>query len=114
MYNRRSSFQVLLSVAAIFAASAGPTIAFAQSSDRPWMNPGLPPEERAELVLKQMTLDGKKTHQIGIPIHWGFRGIQEDAGKTHLTLTNGLSPAVVDPNANTPEFKGFMVKVEKA
>ena len=64
--------------------------------------------------IKQMTLDGKKTHQIGIPIHWGFRGIQEDAGKTHLTLTNGLSPAVVDPNANTPEFKGFMVKVEKA
>jgi formate dehydrogenase-N alpha subunit len=64
--------------------------------------------------IKQMTLDGKKTHQIGIPIHWGFRGIAEDQGKTHLTLTNQLSPVVVDPNANTPEFKGFMVKVEKA
>jgi formate dehydrogenase major subunit len=64
--------------------------------------------------IKEMTLDGKKTHQIGIPIHWGFRGIAEDAGKTNLTLTNQLSPAVVDPNANTPEFKGFLVKVEKA
>jgi formate dehydrogenase major subunit len=64
--------------------------------------------------IKEMTVDGKKTHQIGIPIHWGFRGIAEDDGKTHLTLTNQLSPAVVDPNANTPEFKGFLVKVEKA
>jgi formate dehydrogenase major subunit len=64
--------------------------------------------------LKQMVLDGKKTHQIGIPIHWGFRGIAEDEGKTALTLTNQLSPAVVDPNAYTPEFKGFLVKVEKA
>jgi len=24
-----------------------------------------------------------------------------------------LSPAVFDPNAYTPEFKGFLVKVEK-
>src|SRR5579883_2836561 len=31
--------------------------AFAQ--DRPWMNKGLSPEERADLVLKQMTLDEK-------------------------------------------------------
>ena len=64
--------------------------------------------------IKVMIVDGKKTHQIGIPIHWGFRGIAEDEGKTALTLTNQLSPAVVDPNAHTPEFKGFLVKVEKA
>jgi hypothetical protein len=25
-----------------------------------------------------------------------------------------LSPTVIDPNAYTPEFKGFLVKVEKA
>jgi len=25
-----------------------------------------------------------------------------------------LSPTVIDPNAWTPEFKGFLVKVEKA
>ena len=64
--------------------------------------------------IKQMTIDGKKVHQVGIPIHWGFRGIAEDEGKTSLTLTNQLSPSVVDPNAHTPEFKGFLVKVEKA
>ena len=64
--------------------------------------------------IKHMTVAGKKTHQIGIPIHWGFRGIAEDEDKTHKTLTNQLSPAVVDPNAYTPEFKGFLVKIEKA
>jgi len=25
-----------------------------------------------------------------------------------------LSPAVIDPNAYTPEFKGFLVNIEKA
>jgi len=64
--------------------------------------------------IKPMTVDGKKTFQIGIPIHWGFRGIAEDAGKTSLNLVNALTPTVIDPNANTPEFKGFLVKLEKA
>jgi len=64
--------------------------------------------------IKPMQIDGKKTYQIGIPIHWGYRGIAEDAGRTALKLANLLSPAVTDPNANTPEFKGFLVKVEKA
>jgi formate dehydrogenase major subunit len=63
--------------------------------------------------IKPMQIDGKKVYQIGIPIHWGFRGISEDAGRTALTLVNQLSPAVIDPNAYTPEFKGFLVKVEK-
>jgi formate dehydrogenase major subunit len=63
--------------------------------------------------IKPMTIDGKKTYQIGIPIHWGYRGIAEDEGKTALTAANLLSPAVTDPNAYTPEFKGFLVKVEK-
>ncbi len=64
--------------------------------------------------IKPMTIDGKKVYQIGIPIHQGFRGIQEDEDKNARTLLNRLTPTVVDPNAYTPEFKGFMVKVEKA
>jgi formate dehydrogenase major subunit len=63
--------------------------------------------------IKPMTIDGKKFYQIGIPIHQGFRGIQEDEDKNARTLLNRLTPTVVDPNAYTPEFKGFMVKVEK-
>jgi formate dehydrogenase major subunit len=64
--------------------------------------------------IKPMNIDGKKIYQIGIPIHQGYRGIQEDEDKNARTLLNRLSPTVVDPNAFTPEFKGFMVKVEKA
>jgi len=64
--------------------------------------------------IKPMLIDGKKTYQIGIPIHWGYRGIAEDEGKTALNPVNLLSPTVVDPNAYTPEFKGFLVKLEKA
>jgi formate dehydrogenase major subunit len=63
--------------------------------------------------IKPMLIDGKKTYQIGIPIHWGYRGIAEDAGKTSKDLANQLSPTVFDPNAYTPEFKGFLVKLEK-
>ncbi|PYQ73716.1 MAG: formate dehydrogenase-N subunit alpha [Acidobacteria bacterium] len=64
--------------------------------------------------IKPMLIDGKKTYQIGIPIHWGYRGIAEDEGVTALTGVNLLSSTVVDPNAYTPEFKGFLVKLEKA
>jgi formate dehydrogenase major subunit len=64
--------------------------------------------------IKPMMIDGKKVYQIGIPIHQGYRGIQEDEHKNARTLLNRLTPTVVDPNAYTPEFKGFMVKVEKA
>jgi formate dehydrogenase major subunit len=63
--------------------------------------------------IRSMLIDGKKTYQIGIPIHWGYRGIAEDEGRTALTNVNSLTPAVIDPNAYTPEFKGFLVKVEK-
>jgi formate dehydrogenase major subunit len=64
--------------------------------------------------IRPMTIDGKKVYQIGIPIHFGYRGIQEDAGAIPRQLVNSLSPTVTDPNAYTPEFKGFLVKVEKA
>jgi formate dehydrogenase major subunit len=64
--------------------------------------------------IKPMMIDGKKTYQIGIPIHWGYRGIAEDAGRTALDWANLLSPTAIDPNAYTPEFKGFLVKIEKA
>ena len=63
--------------------------------------------------IKSMLIDGKKTYQIGIPIHWGYRGISEDDGRTARDLANQLTHTATDPNAHTPEFKGFLVKVEK-
>jgi formate dehydrogenase major subunit len=64
--------------------------------------------------IKPMMIDGKKVYQIGLPIHQGFRGIQEDKDRNARTPANLLTPTVIDPNAYTPEFKGFLVKVEKA
>ena len=70
--------------------------------------------------IKPLTIAGKEVFPIGIPIHWGYRGIWEDEerkdnpGRTDIGGANVLSPTVIDPNAYTPEFKGFMVKVEKA
>jgi formate dehydrogenase major subunit len=64
--------------------------------------------------LKPLHMDGKVVHQIGIPIHWGYRGIAEDAGRTERNPINMITPVIVDPNAHTPEFKAFLVKVERA
>jgi formate dehydrogenase major subunit len=63
--------------------------------------------------IRPMKIDGKEMFQIGIPIHWGFRGISEDEGRTAKTLANQLTPTVIDPNAYTPEFKGFLVNIKK-
>src|SRR6201997_4463065 len=58
MQNCKSGSYLLLTVIA-FALIPAASIAAAQNNDRPWMNPSLSPEERAELVLKQLTLDEK-------------------------------------------------------
>ena len=63
--------------------------------------------------LKPMQIDGKKVYQIGLPIHQGFRGIAEDEERDARTPANLLTPAVADPNAHTPESKGFLVRIEK-
>jgi formate dehydrogenase major subunit len=58
--------------------------------------------------IKPLTIDGKPTHVIGVPLHWGFTG-QARKGYGANTLT----PAVGDANTQTPEFKAFLVNVEK-
>ncbi len=58
--------------------------------------------------LRPLQVDGRTVHQVGIPIHWGFTGV---ARKAHLT--NTLTPFVGDGNTQTPEFKSFLVNVEK-
>jgi beta-glucosidase len=50
-----SLFPLIASIAFIAGASA----LAAQDNDRPWMNPKLSPGARADLVLKQLTLDEK-------------------------------------------------------
>jgi formate dehydrogenase major subunit len=75
--------------------------------------------EVSALVTKRLgpiTLAGnKKVYQIGIPIHWGFIGVSAElAGeRAKYWLANALTPFVGDANARTPEFKAFLVNIEK-
>ncbi len=59
--------------------------------------------------IKPMLVAGKTTYQIGFPIHWGFLGRGQQRG----ALANLVTPTVVDPNSFAPEYKGFLVKLEK-
>jgi formate dehydrogenase major subunit len=64
------------------------------------------------LVTKRiapMMIEGKEVHIVGIPIHWGFRGLTKPG-----YLINALTPFVGDANVQTPEFKAFLVDVRKA
>jgi formate dehydrogenase major subunit len=63
--------------------------------------------------IKPMTIAGKETFQVGIPIHWGYKGLADGRKENERTPANLLSPTVIDPNAYTPEFKAFLVKIEK-
>ena len=60
MQNRKlANYFSLLLIAGIGIILATIDVFAQQNGDRPWMNPALSPSERAELVLKQMTLDEK-------------------------------------------------------
>ena len=58
--------------------------------------------------IRPMTVDGNPTHVIGVPIHWGFTGL---ARKGYGA--NTLTPSVGDANSQTPEFKAFLVNIER-
>jgi formate dehydrogenase major subunit len=59
--------------------------------------------------LKPLTCDGKTVHVIGIPLHWGFVGAARKGFGP-----NSLTPFVGDANVETPEFKAFLVNIEKS
>jgi formate dehydrogenase major subunit len=59
--------------------------------------------------IKPLTVDGRAVHVVGVPLHWGFTG-QARKGYGANTLT----PSVGDANTQTPEFKAFLVNVEKS
>ena len=57
--------------------------------------------------LKPFMIDGKKTHQIGVPWHWGYNGISKG------DITNDLSSTVGDPTVYIQETKAFLCSVKK-
>ena len=64
--------------------------------------------------IKKMMIAGQEKFQVGIPIHWGYRGLEDGRPENQRTPANLLSPTAIDPNAYTPEFKAFLVNIEKA
>jgi formate dehydrogenase major subunit len=68
--------------------------------------------EGPAIVTKRLlptTINGKKVWHIGFPIHWGYAGDPAHAGP----LANLLTPSAMDPNTWTPEYKTFLVRLEK-
>jgi formate dehydrogenase major subunit len=59
--------------------------------------------------LRPLVVDGKPLWQIGLPIHWGFAGDPSHTGP----LANLLTPSAMDANTWTPEYKSFLVRLEK-
>jgi formate dehydrogenase major subunit len=57
--------------------------------------------------LKPFKIDGKTVHQVGLPLNFGFIGEARKASPV-----NSLTPNVGDANAQTPEFKAFLVDIE--
>jgi len=57
--------------------------------------------------IRPLKVAGQTVYQIGIPIHWGF------VGRVRGPLVNNLTPSAYDPNSGTPEYKGFLVNLEK-
>jgi formate dehydrogenase major subunit len=60
--------------------------------------------------LAPLKIDGKPVWYVGLPIHWGFTGPERHQGP----LANAMTPSAMDANTWTPEYKAFLLKIEKA
>jgi formate dehydrogenase major subunit len=58
--------------------------------------------------ITPLTCDGKTVHIVGVPLHWGFMGETKKGFGP-----NSLTPFVGDANIETPEYKAFLVDIER-
>jgi formate dehydrogenase major subunit len=58
--------------------------------------------------MRPFMIDGKRVHHVGMPWHWGYRGIATG------DVVNNLTSLIADPNVSMHEGKSFIVNVEKA
>ncbi len=72
--------------------------------------------EGVALVTKRMRPlrigDGKVVYQVGIPVHWHYAGGKGEGAAAPM-MANLLTPYIGDANVRTPEYKGFLVNIEK-
>src|SRR5712664_4666345 len=62
--------------------------------------------------FKPFIIDGKTVHLIGVPWHWGWKGVEQLPGSKG-DITNDLSSTVGDPNVFIQETKAFVCNVKK-
>jgi formate dehydrogenase major subunit len=55
--------------------------------------------------IRPIEVQGRKTHQVGLPYHWGTRGL------TTGGAANDLTAIVLDPNVHIQEVKAFTVGI---
>jgi formate dehydrogenase major subunit len=60
------------------------------------------------LRMKAITVYGRETEIVGLPWHWGFKGMYTGASG------NLLTPHIGDANTNIPEYKAFLCDVKRA
>ncbi len=58
--------------------------------------------------IRPYKLKEKTVHHVGLPWHWGYKGVAQGA------VTNNLSALVADPNVTIHEGKVFVCNVKKA
>lgn len=59
--------------------------------------------------IKTLQVNGQSIETVGLPFHWAFKGETQKG-----FMANTLPPAVGDANTQTPEYKAFLVNVERA
>jgi formate dehydrogenase major subunit len=55
--------------------------------------------------IKPIVVQGRKTHQIGLPYHWGTRGLTTGGS------ANDLTSIALDPNVHIQESKALSVGI---
>ncbi len=58
--------------------------------------------------LKPLEVDGKMVEIVGMPWHWGYRGLFPGDSANMLTSHVG------DPNTSIPEYKAFLCNIRRA
>lgn len=58
--------------------------------------------------LRPLEVDGKMVEVVGMPWHWGYRGLFPGDS------ANLLTPHVGDPNTSIPEYKAFLCNIRRA
>ena len=62
--------------------------------------------------LKDLEIDGRTVHHVGLPIHWNMKALNGKGNRGFST--NTLTPSWGEAITQTPEYKTFLVNIEKA